>query len=507
MTDIVALVDRAALRYREITGRGDAYRRLDAECGTFQAKVDRRTATMTDVLNHVLLIECCGYEVDPTSEGMAWLREHTAEFAAIVGDVDVFVETVLRIVNRVDAEKDDQFDVRMLGYTFFKSFLGSHALMATLSPAWRERMVREVFPRFGTYNDGWIAAAVQTGVPRKVIADAILARLADPASGKGYAHGFLTYGRHERGNAPVPSTVLRLGREHDRHWYTSMMRDPAPGWEIIERRVSERLDAVEAGRPVPKLAYQLYMYFHAHETPTEEEKWRRCFDGLDEWSVLLNEELEAALITCAELRPEESLAQRAKMLARLSPEMVDLILSDAVGRLTSVSGISDEEMARLSLADRKRLAARLVPVDGHLVRPTAQFLFRLLVDLPTPEERRAFYRDTVARVLADASATALYAAWRQMRLVNEGLDGVLRERLDASGYWLGTIERGIHPKGGVQMLVMYEGHHVRYVEQRDVNHRYYPEVGDPVMFRPEGARLTPHVIAVTFLPVLKEVRS
>lgn len=507
MADIIALVDAAALRYLEITGRGDAYERLDAERQAFRTKVSNHTATMTDVLNHVLLIDNCGYEVDPTSEGMAWLREHTAEFVAIVGDADVFVETVLHIANRIDAQ-GDRSRACTLGYTFFKSFLGSHALMATLSPAWRERMVREVFPRFGTYNKDWIAAAVQTGVPRKAIADAILARLADPASGKGYAHGFLTYGRLERSDAPVPSTVLRLGKEHDRHWYTPMMRDPAPGWEFIERHVRERLDAVEAGRPVPKLTYQLYAYFSAWERPEESQQWRRCFDGLDEWSVLLNTELETALITCAELRPEETLAQRAKMLARLSPEMVDLILSDAVDRLTSVSGIPETEMALLSLGVRKRLAERLVPVtESHLVKPTAQFLFRLLGDLPTPEERRALYEGAITRVLADAPATDLYRAWRQLGVANTAVENRLSGRLAIAGYWVGTIEVGPHPKGGAQAYVRFPGKQDIYVEQRGNGHRYVAQVDDLVMFRPDdGTRLTPRVVAVTFVPVMTESR-
>lgn len=504
------LVSTSDLRETEIRGSGKAYDTLDEHRQAFLDKIDHGAATATDMLNFIMLIDDVGYEVIPSSEGMAWMWNHAERFAEIVGDVDLFVEAALRVYE--DAERRDlpyAESARPLPTWFFRSFVGSADLVALLSPAWRERYVRELVPRFGTHNDGWIAAVIQNGVPRHVVAQAILERLRRTKVERGIAHamsGFLRYGAsdHDRGS-PVVSTLRRLGEEIEWRRAKTLAQNPAEAWTAIERAVRERMDALENDRPVPPREYNLFMHFPAHETPTEEEKWHACFTGLDEWSALSNNELEEALLLCAERDPESTVGYRAKMLRRLDADAVDIIVADAASRLTSLSGVPQDELDRMSLAQRKRLAERFQPIEKHYEnKAAAQFLLRLLVELPI-ENRRAFFEGTVERVLSEMDAASLYAAWRQLGLTEESVEDRLRTKLDAAGYWLGTIERGHHPRGGTQWQVSYPGHNIRYVEDRG-SHRYFPSTGDLVMFR-YGRHLMPNVVAVTFVPVMKDARD
>lgn len=504
------LVDTGALREREIRGTGAAYDTLAAARKSFLDQIKDGTATATTMLNFVMLIDDVGNEVIPSSEGMAWMWHNADRFAEIVGDVDVFVEAALRVFDQAQARQlPYEESARPLAHWFFRSFPCSAELMALLSPAWRERFVRELVPRFGPDNNSWIAAAIQNGVPRHVVAQAILTRLRNVKVERGIAHSmmnFLRYGTQDRhdGSSPVPSTLRRLGEEFDGRRYNALARDPSDGWETIERIVRERMAAIEEGQRVPTRPYELFMYFHLHETPSEAEKWRRCFDGLDEWAALTNLELEEALLICAEKDPEQTVVYREKMLRRLDPDAVDIIIADAMGRLASISGVPDAEIARLTLAQRKRLAERLQPAHERYVhKATAQFLFRLVVDLPAAD-REAFFLGTVERVLKEASVPALYAAWRQLELEEPDLEATLRRWLVEEGYRIGKIVARPHPKGGTQMAV--EIGRYRYVQERG-SHRYFPAVDDEVLFPHEGRHLTPMVIAVNFIPVMKDARD
>lgn len=510
MAHVVSLVDTGALRTREISGGGDSYALLDAERQPFLAKVEAGTATATDVLNHVMLIDNCGYEVMPSSEGMEWLRHNPDAFVEIVGDVDVFVESVLDLVDRAETQGlDYEQSARPLRYDFFRGFIGSNALMALLSPEWRELFVSELYPRFGSHNDGWISVAVKLGVPRRVIAAAILKRMRGVTVKSGIANdvcGFLEYGIEREGSGcPAPMTLRRLGMNVYGKVYDQYAREPELAFAIIERIIRERTEAIEAGRSYP-IAHSFFMEFRIGEEPTAEQKWDASFHGFNAWSVLTAGELVEALAICAEKAPNRTIGSRANMLRRLPVHAVDAIIAEAVGRLTSVRDIPDAEMGRLSVEERKRLAERFVALEfSYESRPTAQFLLRLLTELPH-EERRAFYTGTVDRLLAEMDPASLYATWRQLGLTEPSVEDRLRARLDAAGYWVGTIKCGPSPRGGTQWTVTYPNHRITYVEDRG-NHRYFPGEGDLVMFRYQGRHLTPTVVAVSFVPVMKDLRS
>lgn len=505
---VVSLVNRRALREVEIRGTGSAYNRLDAARAAFLDKVEASTASITDLLNFVLLIDNVGHEVMPGSEGMDWIIRNPDTFAEIVGDVDVFLATVVQMVDRTHPE-DEESDARSLGFWFLSRFIGHQQLLALLSPEWRERYVRELYPRFGAWNNSWVAAAVIVGVPRSVIAHALLERLRRTEVRRGAANdvdGFLQYGSDRDGSAScVPQTLRHLGAEIEYSTYKSLSRSPIGGWARIERTVRARLDAIEAGKPVPVVDYQHCMTFPLHHRPTEVEQWDASFSGLNPWSVLSNNELEEALLICAEKAPAGVASIRQKMLARLDETAVEIILASAVGELTSLFSVSETELARLSLAQRKRLAERLVPVKEHyLEKVTAQFLFRLIVELPR-EERRRFYETTVSTVLAAANAQTLYAAWAQLGFQNDGLEYALQDRLREAGIWIGTIRRVPNPRrGGTQLAVEFEGD---LFVQANGSHRYFPTEGDRVMFNPNGRQLTSTVMAVNFTPVMKDVRD
>ncbi len=502
----VSLIDARQILGQEIAGTWTAYDELQAARDAFPAKVKAGTATPTDLLRFILLIDACGFETIPVSMGMRWIAENPEPFLQIVGDADIFLESVVRLYDRAEGNPQEKNEgVRLSSHWFFRSFLISPELLRLLSPEGRTRCVRDLYPRFGATNNEWVRAAAMAGVSRATMAEALLERLRGTRIEPGMAndvHDFLRYGIERPEDAsPIAMTVRRLGIEHGRNGrHDELVRAPDKAWPSIEKTVAEQNARMDAGLP-PNVPFHFVLEFPPHARPTAAEKWTAAFCGLNPWSVLTNRELETALLLCAEKAPGETVKARARILRRLDAAAADIIVGDALDRLDSVSDVPADEWARLSVDQRTRFAERLAAVEkDFLVKPTAQFLFTLLLELP-PEERHGFYAKTVSRVLLSANASKVYVAWRQLGREDDGLEKALRRHLQLAGYRLGTIVRRRHPKGGFQQAV--EDGKTLYVQERG-NHRYFPRDGDVVLFHPNGRHLTPSVVAVTFVPAMAD---
>ena len=511
---VASLIDVRALRYNRVTGTGEAYDRLHAARQAFLDKFENGRATATDVLQFILLEDDCGHETIPTSEGAEWLRHNADRFADTVGNVDAFVETVLGLFHQnVTGDEEYVRGAWLAGYEFLRTLVSEPELMLLLSPEWRERMVREVWPEVGSNGNAWIAAAVQTGVSRKVIATAILERLGRVVVTDGVSNcvsDFLLFGRENYTNTnPLASTLGALGETTFSYWDSESVNRreairllPETGWTCVERIVTARLNAIDLGNSVPVRSYNVHMRFQEYEKPSEEQMWRACFRGISSWSVLTADELHRALLICEAKAPGCLVNMREHMAWRLNERTVEELVGFSMSRIDTVSGIPDSEIARLTLDERRALATRIATVERnarHMVKPTSQFLFKILTDLPR-SERRSFYENTIVRVLKDAHSPAVYSAWRQLNLVEADLDYKLRGWLEEDGYKVGTIHRV--PFGSGWQLAVDVGR-MRYVQQRS-GHRYHPTAGDQVMFSRSGNRLTSSVVAVNFVPVMKD---
>lgn len=481
----VAPVRRFPIEVRALSSYDD----IRAKREEFQVKVADGSVTTVDLIWHILTID----DIDmPQSLGMDWIRNNPTEFAGIVGNVDAFLEEVLRLAE-LDLESDDT-EVKAwdglhgLRYWFLRSFIGSKDLMALLSPAWRVRYVRDIYPRIGAHTMSWISTAVLSGITRDTIATAILQRLRRVEINKGVVNDvedFLRYGGgHDLHAAPIHAALwrLELSRDGMQILRPQIETDPSAGFPEIERRL------------------------HVGVKPRED----RILGGFPEippWFALSNTELAEALRICATKAPAQTLQilRDERVRPRLQPADEDAIVTMATQRMDTIMGVSLETLeGLLDLTDREALARQLKPVQEHYLHaPTAQFLFRIICELSPYEARRRFWQEVIVPVLKPASAAAVYKAWRQMQLEEDDVESELRSRLDEEGYILSTIRRGSH-QGKVQWFVDVRG--TRYVQDR-YEHRYFPTEGDLVLFKPtSGHRLTPTVMAVTFIPVMKDVR-
>jgi|GEM_PF-4047795 len=472
----------------------------------FAAKVAAGTATREDLVSHILTIDNGGYETIPTSLGMDWICENEEAFARVVGDVDEFMDWILQIagidLDTTNEETCEEITQSGLRHYFLNRFLLRKYLMSLLTLAWRETYIADVYPRVGACNNSWISTAILTGVSRQTIATAILERLrrthVAPMSVND-VDDFLDYGEGE-GN------IIRLMRA-----LVLMGIDPDSLGDMNPRLTLDPADSL--GEMNPRLTLDPVPAFEAIEervrlgVKPEESKYER-FASFGPWWVLSNDELEQALMICA----EKSSGKTLKILGgetltkRRGFKAIDKIIVCAARHMTSLSGVNVGTLERLlTLSERESLARHLVPVEsyGNLHKTTAQFLFRIIVELPK-EKRQEFWTDVIEIVLKDVGSSTLYCAWRQLELAETDVEITLRRWLDEDGYLVGTITEGRHPKGRMQWMVEVNDH--RFVED-SYFHRYYPKKGDLVLFKPEhGHRLTPHVTSLNFTPVMTDVK-
>ncbi len=505
------------LKSEEISGRSNAYDQVKKVGEAFKTMVFMGEVTPTDIVNHVLTIDNAGYETIPTSIGMAWIIQNPDEFKSVVGDVDAFVLDLAVILMEADSLDKNNPMTRaalQLRHWFFPRFICSWRTMRLLSPAMRERFVREFYPIWGANNNLWISAALQLGVTRQTIAEAILNNLRETVVQRGMANDvddFLEYGAGYRpGNEnPVKMTMRRLLVTITNEMLETLDHDPIPGIEAIELIV-KNLETVIARGETWNTAFNP-PWLIPTDDHSPEAMWSYCFAEITPWWALSTAELVSAMTICAGKLPGKTIAalEFVAMSRGITQEDQVKILHAATSVMTSLDGVSVDTLSKrlLPLQDRVALARRLeAPAASYhwIVKPTAQFLFRIVCDLPR-EEREAFWVEVVEPKFHDASPSTLYCAWRQLELEERDIEVTLRQWFYETGYVMGTIIQGRHPKGGTQWQVELDGH--RFVQSRD-QHRYFPKAGDEVIFLPRcGTFLTPNVTAVTFVPVMQDVQN
>lgn len=486
-TDMTGVVG-AKFEVRDI----GSYERLDIERKQFEGKIGNRTTTEDDLIAYVLTIDDAGYEIIPSSEGMQWIHRNPDTFVQIVGDVDRFFLRILCLsgISQDSWEVDETNESRTahsLRYWFLKSFLLSRTLMRLLSYGMRERYIRLLYPQIGAHNNCWLHAAILNCIPREVIATAILEGLKRDRSEPGMANkvdDFLSYGGGRPEDAPVHVALRSLKVREDLidELRSDLKQDPTVGFQEIEQRLKKGVEPIMVG-------------FH-------------CFPEFKPWFVLNNHELAEALFICAERSPSRviNLMDDHRLTTRLKPDARARLVTHAMTQMKSLSGLNVQRLEQLlNLEARQNLARQLVPVknyEHYTHKPTAQFLLRILCELPKLERERFWI--VIGTVLEHASASVIYCAWRQLKLDESEVEFRLRCRLEQAGYMTGTIEQGSSPNGGVQWMVQSQYQHW-YVQSRD-QHRYFPKKGDLVLFHtPSGRRLTPFVTAVHFTPIMKDI--
>ena len=407
--------------------------------------VDPKSAEeVLDLLLNVVETDGMGFG----SVGMAWIWENPSLFRDTVDDVDAFMESVF--VRYDSANKESP--ARSLGKNFFRLFICNGELTGLLSTEGRDRLVEFFYPQFGSQNGGWAQNVSDAGVGALTIANAILRRL----------------------------------RTNVIDWIVDE--------EFLQEAEKDDRDRCTVDECVPK-------GHHEHQKIREirEDIRSRGF------ARLTDDQKREAFLLCAEKDPVQMIDMRQAMSRCMTDEEVNAVIREGMDMLTSLSGIPEDELGRMSTEERRRFTQRLVPVEAHspgLATSTATFLFRLIVDLPA-EEREAFWKNQIDRILGKAYSTSVYSAWRELRLDEPKVEAALRRWLDEDGFLVGTIGRFPGPKGGSQFAVRVG--QFLYVQGRN-NHRYFARDGDVVMFHREGRRLTDGVIAVNFLSVLKRDR-
>lgn len=502
-------IETQNVTHQWISGRGESYDRLNAARDAILAKIEDGTAKPEDMLSFALLVDDCGYEVIPQSAGMPWIMANPTKFTEIVGDADLFMQAALHAYDTACEQKAAQTDFESpllsLPHWFFQGFIQSAELLTLLSPQWRERFIHELYPRFGSWNNGWINAAIMAGVTRQVIAQAIIERLRRTQVRHGMAndvHDFIEYGIGDRHSAPIRSTLHSLGIAVSRgsDLYNRILSDPTHGFDLIHQEVLACLTSLKAGDGYTHQNEPFTMNLRKY---TETEKWHYCFGDFKPWDMLTNQELSIALAICGSKAPNKLMGARVQMERRLPSAAVDAHIAQAILGLESLDRIPEDELKRLDARTRKALAKRLdlAHTPHYATRHTFSFLLRLVVDLEG--EGEAFFREVVAPTLTENTISTAFIAWRRLGLSHPQLEDSLEYRLDQAGYWYGTIEQGRHPKGGTQMLVHHG--HLKMVQARG-HHRYFPSEGDLVLYRVDGHYLTPRVVAVYFTPIMKDVR-
>lgn len=466
-------------------GSYDAVRTARAE---FEDKVEDNSATRVDLIRYILTIDEAGYETIPTSMGMQWIHRNSQSFQKLVGDVDSFLEHALDLakVSRTDDVEDIEFmdGLHALRYWFLRSIICFKELMGLLTQEWRETFVRDIYPKVGASNSTWISAVVLCGVPREMIAQAILKRLEHVKVEKGMANDveeFLRYGGGGVHDAPIHVALRSLGVQLGmiEGLHEAIAQDPTAGFTKIEQHIRMGIQPKET-----------------------------AFGGFPEippWFVLNNDELAQALQICAIKAPAETLniLRDERIKPRLKDADVDTIVTLAYRLMTSLSGVNISTLERLlTFWEREELARQLTPVDAHyLHKTTAQFLFQIVLELSPRAKREEFWESVVVPVLKSVPTSTLYCAWRQLMCDEDEIEQTLLRWLDEEDYAIGMICKRPHFRGGMQMCV--DDGLTRYVQAHG-NHRYFPKKGDLVLFKRDGHPLTLKVVAVNFIPVMKD---
>lgn len=380
-----------------------------------------------------------------------WTEEQTHSRLADAGEIGECMKTPLRLVRA-----------------------GERNL---LSPVRKEEIERRPPLRLqGDLNNPWVEGAIRRGVDREDLAKIVLERLlATPAlvAERTFVSDFLEYGAGRISRGQLDYITLDDEKKNE------------------ERCVLHRV-------------------FGLSGEIIDEDRcmWRLPSETL--WGVLNDEQFLSAAIICANKDPPRVVRKRFHLRLRLDDQALARVMRLAVAKLDLPAG-GLENLATVPLSEVLKLARRInaIPLFGPAVTDVAKFVIGLSM-----LEGEKFYLE-MGPVLDQINAARLYRnTWLQIR--NDNREGrhnwlfrMLEWRLAKAGYVIAQLERGYFDNHAVVNRPQVRYKDAIYVQRRD-SHRYVPEVGDTVIFRPlDGRRLTgsgdfadfeEEVFAVHFLP-------
>ncbi len=375
------------------------------------------------------------------SIGMSWIFEHPELFAKTVGDVAQFLRRHL-----LDQDCMDRV-------------LQSTDILLLIPEAERSSFVFDAYQPFGSYaNDEWLKYTIRAGVPRDVLARAIETRIRNAKPEDSESHYY------------SPMLEFLEGLE-EMDW-----KDPATGrvWPVSMMEGLSYKDRVNMSSWSGETAWELF----------DEEVFTRI------------------IRLCVEKAAFRVLEARKQISIKLPPETVQQLCIEAAD-LINVLPRKNPNLRLLPVETRLKLAKRLELGTALNYNSDADgFLVALLIDAGYEasyqmfcELRSQFDKLDAASVYRTAQPYLNKAADKRHAAK---LKELLRYRLEEAGYVIGTIVEGKH-KQSIQWQVAYNG--ITYVHERQT-HRYYPGVGDEVIFKPAaGLHLTPWVKVIYFRPV------
>lgn len=385
------------------------------------------------------------------SVGADWIFHHAVEFGRALGD------GLLAFLRE-----------HMNAAYFLELLILSADVVALVPEAERAAFWRDAYVKKGARNFGWIEAARVAGISDSAIQAMILARLrAITPDMMRYANNvdeFLMYGD---GCSLDCEQAIRIQRE-------------------------------QAERGVPLV-----------------DRYRPKFSVEYPWGVLTDEQFVEALEICAQKSPAKLVSLWRKLMLRASREVVYRLCEGILSNASALSW-SATDVRPFSLASRLALANKMEPVNGFALETQVNVInflldcFHDLLNFPV-ETVGAFWKN-IERILEPANGAIVYRTMRrrfeeQPQLTLNGVVAIqawLESFIERKDYKLGRIEEGTYRdrKSGQsrRQFQVWAGRTI-YVQDRD-GHRYFPRVGDEVLFRPASGRwLTPTVCAVHFIPV------
>jgi hypothetical protein len=386
----------------------------------------------------------------------------------------------------------DHLDVSYFG----EVLMVSRKIMEVVHPADRIRVYQETFRRCGARNHTWVRTALELGVPSEAIADVMLDKLraarVDLTSSvcNFLQHDFLRYGsgRVVRRN-PLADFLIhdaaageaeRIGRDMQRFPVLAVLGDD------IRMRMS--------------LEY--------------EDPWNYCFEEEHTyWSVLTDDQLVEVVRIIIEKAPNllfegpdinREMGARAKLRVRLGDTVLEPLLEEAAGKLTSLVRVSLDELSRLSPLIQLEVARRTGGWVDHVVR--------LALYMGSESGGKSLLAEFDHLFTGEGSVTAFRYLWKTLQDADDqAMAKFIEQRLlnwtEARGFIYGQVQEGkyFNRKTRREMAQMQVRRRARntltiYVQDR-YQHRYLPKPGDWVFIKPErGTRLTHKVVSVIFIP-------
>lgn len=224
-----------------------------------------------------------------------------------------------------------------------------------------------------------------------------------------------------------------------------------------------------------------------------------------DWSVLDDAQFVQAVRICMSNAPGRVLDSHEAIGSRIKGDALKAIMIEAADQLDCVWNL--DALRLLPVETRVALARRLKTVRFDDAR-TALFLTELIL------AKGLDFFGEVAPLLEQIDAAFLYRNVFPLLVQAKGKGGMERitadhletsfgERCGDAGYLFGNIEEGTYTDrrtGREKHQFQVRVGSVIYVQDRH-QHRYIPQVGDRVLFRPsKDSWLTPNVCAVMFYP-------